>query len=68
MWNILTGAIWWWLPISVTAITADDLGTGDMAVGIKPVGGFRQKNRPSAGTVALFNASEPQPKQVGTGS
>jgi len=67
VWNILTAAVWWWLPLSATCIAADGLGTGGLAVGLQPQGGFPHKEGSTApGTVALFNAASPKPIQVST--
>ena len=65
VWNILTAGVWWWLPISATCLAADGLGTGNLAVGLQPQGGFPQKEGSgSPGSVALFDAASPDPLQV----
>ena len=64
VWNILTASVWWWLPIPVTCLAADSLGTGGLAVGIRPAGGLHKPEGNPAGSVALFNAASPKPIQV----
>ena len=61
VWNLLTATVWWEVPMPVTALGADSAETGALAVGFAPSG---KPGSETGSCVALFDAADPEPKQV----